>query len=60
MIGEYNLDCDANKLAQIVKGCTKTLGDFFLIDLETNDPNLKYRDGFKGIPLEAITGEEQD
>ena len=61
IMSEYNLgDISKEDLIKIYKLSTKTLTDFFMIDLNTNDPNLKYRHNFEGFKVEQNEDEQDE
>jgi hypothetical protein len=46
ILNEYNLDTDLNSLKKLYIDTSKKMTDFMLLDMETNDPSLKYRHNF--------------
>jgi hypothetical protein len=61
IMSEYNLgDINKEDLIKMYKMSTKTLTDFFMIDLNTNDVNLKYRHNFEGFKVEQNEDEQDE
>jgi hypothetical protein len=49
MLSEYQLDITDQELLKAYQTATATPNSFLLIDLKTNDPALKFRNGFRGL-----------
>jgi hypothetical protein len=49
IVREYSLNVKVKELIEIYKKAISNIENFFLIDLYTNDDNLKYRINFTGI-----------
>lgn len=59
IMNEYNLDIDKNYLNHLVAKCTGKIDKFFMIDLETNDPNMRYRCNFEGIKMSIHESDDE-
>jgi hypothetical protein len=46
---EYNLDMDPKQLMHLYRHVVKTIKDFLLIDVNSNEPGMQFRNGFKPI-----------
>ena len=64
ILREYSLGVDDKQLLALYKYATAgdPLRNFLMIDIGTNDPNLRFRKNYTGIPvkIEGMDGEEGD
>jgi hypothetical protein len=49
MVSEYQLSAGPQQIIDYYKASLKVDNAFFMVDLKSNNPDLKYRIGFKGI-----------
>jgi len=53
LISNYNMDVEPKVMYKLYKSATKSLTDFFMIDLQTTDEKMRFRKSFE--PISADT-----